>query len=467
MRSHWVKIGVAALGIACVLLAAFLESKRRSGLYWYEVQQDYSYSISPESASKVPLEVTPTGFTVPPLDENWDTALLPVNVVLKRAGRWFEPSVELRAGNRRSIQYFERGVQGRRFLVLHPGLIESGRVVTMSGSHLQWQEQHTELFLFSNPEVSRGRLLVIAPHPDDAEIAAFGLYSHHDSYVATVSAGNYVDGRYAHLEPARAAQDQLRGRARAWDSLVVPTWGGVAPERIVNFGYWNGSLEGLFERREEGEAAQSGPEQDPNLYRSGAVAELLGGRTARPSWSSLVDDLQVLLETVQPNVIVAPHPALDAAPDHRFTTVALLEALKRVSKDEAILLLYTNHHVLSEYYPFGPADTAMTMPPWFDEAEQFGGVFSYELDAHDRQDKLFALEAMHDLRAAPRAITGDDPFVRFAGQLMSALGDLRSNPFDTYSYYRRAVRTNELFFVYRPSDRSGLEHRTETDFRYR
>jgi hypothetical protein len=197
---------------------------------------------------------------------------------------------------------------------------------------------------------------------------------------------------------------------------------------------------------------------DPNDFRSGAVAELLGGRRAAASWESLVEDMRALLEAVRPEVIVAPHPAIDAAEDHKFTAVALLEALHENNDRETPLLLYTNHHVLSEYYPFGPTHSAVTLPPQFDGTAVPTGIYSYWLGERDRLDKLFALEAMHDLRAAPREMTGG-PAKRFITLAAAAVDDLVRNPLGTYSYFRRAVRANELFFVVPARDSESLwEH---------
>jgi LmbE family N-acetylglucosaminyl deacetylase len=299
-------------------------------------------------------------------------------------------------------------------------------------------------------------MLVIATHPDDAEIAAFGLYSGRRSFVATVSAGNSIDGLYSDLAPDRDEQIRIRGLARAWDSLVVPTWGDVPPKRIVNLGYWNGSLQDLHQRRDQRAASDSVLIQDPNLYRSGAIAELVGNRRAEATWRSLVSDLAAIIAAVTPTVIVAPHPALDAAKDHQYTTLALLEALDAVGDDSAVLLLYTNHHVHSEYFPFGPAGSAVDLPPWLDRSVDYFGIYAYWLTEGEQMRKLFALEAMHDLRAAPRLPTGG-PTGRFLGRINAALHDLIRNPLDTYSYIRRAVRSNEIFFVVAPGDRLRVE----------
>jgi LmbE family N-acetylglucosaminyl deacetylase len=459
--------GITILGIVIVVAAVFLEYQRRGGLYWYDVHDNYTYSFQQGSARKVPLQITSTGFILPDIDANWDTAVLPVQVEATLLGRWFEPYIELRSGDSRSVQYFDRGANGRRFLVLGPQLLKSGQSVSMSGVHVSWPGQGRELLLFDNPQASSARILVIAPHPDDAEIAAFGIYSETDAYVATVTAGDYVDDLYEHLEADMSERRLLRGRVRAWDSLVVPTWGGVPSERVVNLGYWNGSLSGLFEARDAAEPVADSDSPDPNIYRAGAINEMLGGRSARPTWQSLVGDLRVLIETVRPDTIIAPHPALDAAPDHQLTTVALLEALAASGETRALLLLYTNHHVLAEYFPFGPSGSATTLPPWFDDSLTFGGVFSYPVGPALRERKLFALDAMHDLRPAPRLVTGRDPVDRFFHAAANAVHNLRRNPVGTYSYYRRAIRENELFFVYRPEERDQIAQWGSQDFSYR
>jgi hypothetical protein len=118
------------------------------------------------------------------------------------------------------------------------------------------------------------------------------------------------------------------------------------------------------------------------------------------------------------------------------------------------LLLYDNHHRLSEHYPFGSSGDRITLPPWFGGVE-FVSVYSHELDESAQLRKLFALEAMHDLRGPPLRLTGG-PFRTFGDRLHQGFQLIRRDPFGDYSYFRRAVRPNELFFVYRPRDRDAL-----------
>jgi hypothetical protein len=121
------------------------------------------------------------------------------------------------------------------------------------------------------------------------------------------------------------------------------------------------------------------------------------------------------------------------------------------------LLLYTNHHPWSESFPYGPSQSLVTLPPWHDAALSLPRVYSFALDRDAQLRKLFALDAMHDLRAPPLRLNGGPAGVLLE-RFWQAIDLIRRDPFGDYSYYRRAVRPNELFFVYGPPDRRALEH---------
>jgi LmbE family N-acetylglucosaminyl deacetylase len=448
-------LAIAAAGVIALLVCLSIEFRRRQALYWYDVREDYRFEYSGPRTTRLVVDVSAEGFEFPATNAVWDTVVLRLRVDSGWAARWYEPSITLDSGgNSTSRQFFERGARGERYLLV-PSTVRPGQRVRLRGAGMNWVPQQTELLLWDNAAPSGATVLVLAPHPDDAEIAAFGLYSTSTSYVVTVTAGNYPDKGYAHLYADPAAQDRLTARIRTWDSLTVPLWGGVPPERTVSLGYSGLSLERLETDHRAGVTSPDRLYPEFGAYRRGAVQELLKSRTATPTWASLVTDLATLLDTTHPDVIVAPHPLLDGNTDHQLTTVALLEALERQSDDRTALFLYTNHHVLTEYYPFGPADSHVTLPPWFDTDLGFTSVYAHPLDDRTQMDKLFALEANHDLRPAPRRLMGG-PVDRFLARSWLAVASLVRDPVSDYSYFRRAVRPNELFFVYAPAERRRL-----------
>jgi LmbE family N-acetylglucosaminyl deacetylase len=449
-----VLLALVAVALAVVLA---VETRRRNLLYWYDVATDYRYDFIGDTTTVTQVDVDANGFVWPEIGAEWDTAYLRLAIDSRVSSRWFEPSVDvLEPGGTSSRQTLERGARGKRYLevcVGGPSSVKAGATIGLVGHHLRWKAQKAELVTFRNPSLDGRSILVVAPHPDDAEIAAFGTYSGQDAWIVTLTAGDYADGRYAHLAPSTVGQGDLRGRARAWDSVVVPLWGGLPPSRSIQLGFPNGSLRGVHDARPA--AVDTGTALRIKRYRQFNVNEVFREREIDASWHGLVQDLVTVIETAAPEIIVTPHPALDVSSDHRFATLALFDALDRLGATDGWLLLYTNHLVHGEHYPFGPADARMTLPPWFDSELPVRGVLSRSLGDELRLDKAFALEAMHDLRSAPAPIIGG-PLRRGLDRLARALGQFLRDPAGTYDYMRRAARPNEVFLVSRWEDREAL-----------
>lgn len=450
-----------ALGAwTCVSIDRQLDQRRQ--LYWYDHTLDYRYSFTGPEVTTIPLELEADGFTLPatlPSGSEGGTAFLRTTLETRPLSRWFEPSIEI-GGPGGLRQYFERGGRGVRYVnlgdVSREGASgERSARIPMRGDHLEWDPQPTDLLVFPNPSIDGKRILVLAPHPDDAEIAAFGLYAFRDSSVITITAGNYTNRRYQHLydDPRRAEIEQ--GRLRVWDSVTIPHWGGVPPSRSTNLGYFALTLERMQQEPDEIVSDESLETPDIDVFREMNVSTLLDDRPALSSWRNLVGDLTHALDTLRPDIIVSPHPVLDVASDHQLTTLALFEAMDRLHYDEASLFLYTNHLPAAEYYPFGPSESLVTLPPFFDDALPLGSVYSHALDEELQVKKLFALEAMHDLRSPPRREPGEHTR-RILARARRKVREYWNDPHSYYSYYRRAVRPNELFFVYRATDRDAI-----------
>ena len=378
------------------------------------------------------------------LRPGWDTALLGVRVKSAAPLPW----VEVRAGGVRERQYLDPGAQGLRWLNVSAlsGQIGVDRRVELEAHDVAFTSGRAMLWLFSNHLDLGGPILVLAPHPDDAEIAAFGLYAGRNATVVTVTCGNAGDMTYRESIADPAAQFRFKGWLRAVDSVTVPWQGGIPPERCFNLGYFDGRLADM--RREPDAAIPEvyGPNQDTALYRRANVGRLLPVEPRSNSWRHLVEDLGAVLEKVRPAVVVAPHPLMDTHGDHDHTTVALSEALERYPGAPSVLL-YTNH-AFREAYPFGPAGSGVSLPPFPGAPLLVPSVYSHPVDPDLQRRKLYALESMHDLRLTPleQAACGTTP----AAPRRISYPRVYEN-----DYFRRAVRTAEIFVA---TDQDGLRN---------
>jgi LmbE family N-acetylglucosaminyl deacetylase len=264
------------------------------------------------------------------------------------------------------VQHLDPGAMGRRWLNLTSlaSALSSASRVTLELQGLVLGSSRAELWLFDNALPRAPRVLVLAPHPDDAEIAAFGFYTRHAprTTIVTVTAGNGGGANYqASFGADVAGQYLFKGTLRTLDSVTVPWLGGVPPERAINLGYFDERLEAMFAEPGVAIAELYRDNRDTAVYRRLNLSRLVSRAPRENRWSNLVNDLVALLRRLEPQLVIAPHPLLDSHADHAFTTVALSQALARAA-GPARFLLYTNH-AGADLYPYGPAGSAMSLPP--------------------------------------------------------------------------------------------------------
>jgi LmbE family N-acetylglucosaminyl deacetylase len=407
------------------------------------------YSFEPGSGVECPvaLEREDGGlrFTWPASAlPRWDTALLEVTSL--DAGD--EPRVHFRIGTEGieasaapdRLQSLDPKARGARWLNVSSlrSKLRPGAVVRIETQALTLAEGSARLRLFDNRLDLAGTLLVIAAHPDDAEIAAFGLYADRRAFIVTLTSGNAGDMNYAANVSDPAAHYRLKGYLRAVDSVTVPWLGGVPPARTFNLGYFDSLLEAMERSPDVPLAEAYSPNTDVAVYRRANIGDLLPKGPRTNTWNHLVDDLVTILRKTRPTLIVTPDPRLDGHPDHEYATVALVEAMRRWH-GEALFLLYTNHAV-EDRYPFGAAGTVVSLPPRPAGTVSLASVYSHPTDPQLQLRKLFALEAMHDLRPAP------------AEQAPGAAERVTRPDYPRIpevDYFRRGPRANELFYIYR------------------
>src|SRR5262249_57577035 len=112
-------------------------------------------------------------------------------------------------------------------------------------------EPEAALRTFANGLDLAKTVLVLAPHPDDAEIAAFGLYADRNATIVTVTSGNAGDMNYRDNFTDTADHYLFKGFLRAADSVTVPLQGGIPPERCLNLGYFDARLANMHDKPTE------------------------------------------------------------------------------------------------------------------------------------------------------------------------------------------------------------------------
>jgi LmbE family N-acetylglucosaminyl deacetylase len=426
----------SCLGALFVLVKAW---RLRLAIYRYDVRQDQQYDF-PSRTTRSAGRLLSGRLEISPPTPSGGVVLLELRIRSTLLGHWFEPSIELKTTQRQWRQPFERGGSGLRYVELSQILCDGDTTLRLEGHYLEIRDQSVVLHhLQHDVDLDHQRILVLGTHPDDAEIAAFGVYADRDAYVITLTAGEAGElGPFERFEGAGAYRE--KGRNRAWNSVAVPMLGGLPIERTANLGYFDGTLTAMRERPEIPVRSLHAAAETLDTFGRSQDASLMECRDRRrATWTNLIADLEHLVKTIRPDILVAPYPRLDAHPDHKMSTAALVEALKRLNWRHGSLLLYTNHLCSSDRYPFGDAGDLVSLPPGVRDL-YFDGIVSNPLDGEKQARKHMALDAMIDLRADVRidSLRGVVDTVKKA--LKSILTDGHTN------YFRQAVRANELFF---------------------
>nr|WP_206768559.1 MULTISPECIES: PIG-L family deacetylase [Pseudomonas] len=405
---------------------------------FYAPGDDYRYEF-PAGTPQFPVTLREGCLQVAGAFDTHQTLVLQVRVKSSWLGHFLDPQVLI--GDDR--QDLERGVGAERFLNLTgQGQALASGTLALRGRFCKVAPQAT-LHVLSNPDFAQQRLLIVAPHADDAELAAFGLYSRAPEVaIVTLTQGEIEAERYRDmgLDPAQAAR--LKGRLRSWDSLAVPLWGGVAQQQCVQLGYYCLQLDAMAKAPAQSFGSQESGENDIREVRRFNALSLPGDVDGMPTWRNLVADLTHLLEHHRPEVVLTPHPELDPHSDHIAGTRALMEAIELSAWRPQTLLLYANHLHDNDRWPMGPAGYGIALPPAI-EPLPADGLWSPLLDASVRMDKAMALGMQHDLQGRP-------PFKRRLRRTIQRLLAGRHWPrTGEDEFFRKSVRRHELFWVRR------------------
>ncbi|WMN18318.1 PIG-L family deacetylase [Pseudomonas piscis] len=407
---------------------------------FYSPKDDYDYQLNADEQLSLQLvegKLSPPGPLA--LGDN-DTLILKVRIKSSWLGRLFDPGVRILGGTA-DCQDFERGVQGVRYLNL------TGQQVALNESRLALEgrfcrlDPGVELFILRHPDYLAKRVLVVAPHADDAELAAFGLYSQAaQSWIVTLTAGEIEAEHYRQMGLDGVEAARLKGSLRAWDSISVPLWAGVPQERCVQLGYFCLQLAAMQAAPEQPVGSREADMLDTRPFRRFNQLGLASDANGIPSWQNLVQDLVELIEHIQPQVIVVPHPHFDPHPDHVCAQQAVLEALGKTGSQPESLLYYANHLHDNDRWPMGQAGSGMALPPQL-AAQSPLRPWALTVLPQRQWHKAMSLGMMHDLQPPP-------PFKRKIRRLIQRCLAGRHWPaFGENEFFRKAVRQHELFWV--------------------
>lgn len=408
---------------------------------FYSPADDYQYRFAESNLVPcVRLEGDRLCLDQPLAQDPSQTLVLAVRVKATLLGRFFDPAIELTGDGVSDSQAFERGVNGLRYLNL------TGLAAQVSAGQLRLRGRRCviqgtpQLWSFQHADARRQRVMVIAPHADDAELAAFGLYSQADeSWIVTLTAGEIEAEHYQQMGMNRADAARIKGRLRAWDSITVPRWAGVPESRCVQLGYFCLQLPAMQAAPDQPIASREADLSDTRLFRQFNSMTLPGDADGAPTWNNLIADLRALLLHARPDVVVMPHATIDPHPDHICSQAAVFEALQGLEWQPQTVLGYANHLHDNDRWPMGNAYSGVALPPVFDASVTLV-PYSIELDVQQQRDKAMALGMMHDLQPSP-------PLKRRVRRwLQKVLAGRRWPAEGENEFFRKAVRRHELFW---------------------
>lgn len=418
----------------------------------YDPKSDYEYNIIKNDKINSYVVTIKNGyFAWPYIHSKWDTALLKIRTKSGLLSIFYEPNIEVSAKNIKWEQYFERRAAGIRYLNLSnlTGInLKPGDLVRLSGNNISCEEGKSELYLFDNSYLDKSSVLIFAPHPDDAELGAFGFYSANSksTHIVTVTVGDAGADYFPGVLDIRDSYE-LKAKLRAIDSISVPLIGGVEFNRCINLGYFDSKLEEMYNRKDHVAESRYTKRSTVNEDRYDASRYAIGKHTISARWNNLVDDIAAIIKHVKPTLIITPHVFLEGNKDHIYTSVAVLDALHKSDILPKHVMFYLVHDNNALIYPFGEKDSILTLPQNSNRIINFQTLYSYQVDKKTNIKKLVALEMMHDIRQIK--IFSSNNILSAIKKYIPPTIKMLLYPNNKYDYdFYNFVRSNELFYVY-------------------
>ncbi len=405
---------------------------KRAKKYKYNQKQDYIYNLDKNLIDSA--ELSNNLLKLSQEFKEYDSLFAKIDISFNLLSYFLKPYIEIEDVK----HYFEYGAKGIRYLNISHLADQN---IMLKLKNIKLLNREVPIYGYQNHINLSEKILILAPHADDAEIAAFGLYKTAENVtIVTTTAGEHGICNYCDIyKNDRTKQSLKKAELRIFDALCVPLLGNVKIQNSLTLGYFGGSLKWMSEHQNEIASSFVDGINDMNRFRKVSHATINLPSKVNPTYNHFLNDIKNIIEQIEPDIIITPHPSIDSHPDHKYTTLSLIEALKNSNKKPK-LLLYTNHLKLSETYPIGAINSSVTLPPNNKEF-YFDSVYSFKLDDDLQIDKFFALEAIHDLRDSLIFIS-----IKKSLKHLNKMIKRKVTGKDK-SYYKRAVKANELFYV--------------------
>ena len=413
-----------------IVLFILVISKHK--IYKYNQKQDYIYDFKNPKV----FELDDINLEEYKRDE---TLILKLKLKSNFLSKIFLPYLEISNINKKEKTFFEYGLNGMRYIDISSFAGNSS--IKIDSKMCKITSKKVEIFSYDNLNIKEKKVLIIAPHPDDAEISSFGLYSSaKESFIVTVTAGE-GSCKFCDFDCDKELKAKIKGNLRIFDALTTGLLGKVKYENSLVLGYFNETIKIMYENKNKLVSSKTAGISDINYFRRVNHSNIVTNSKPKSNWDSLLNDFECIINSIKPDFIVTLHPQIDSNIDHKYITLAIIEAMEKLNCEEIKLLTLTNHLTQNEFYPYGNMFSTTALAPRFKTSFIFDSIYSHKLSREQQIYKYYALESMHDLRDSTIQIGFKKAFLFAFRQLRRYLSGKEK------SYYRRSVRTNEIFYV--------------------
>ena len=413
-----------------IVLFILVISKHK--IYKYNQKQDYIYDFKNPKV----FELDDINLEEYKRDE---TLILKLKLKSNFLSKIFLPYLEISNINKKEKTFFEYGLNGMRYIDISSFAGNSS--IKIDSKMCKITSKKVEIFSYDNLNIKEKKVLIIAPHPDDAEISSFGLYSSaKESFIVTVTAGE-GSCKFCDFDCDKELKAKIKGNLRIFDALTTGLLGKVKYENSLVLGYFNETIKIMYENKNKLVSSKTAGISDINYFRRVNHSNIVTNSKPKSNWDSLLNDFECIINSIKPDLIVTLHPQIDSNIDHKYITLAIIEAMEKLNCEEIKLLTLTNHLTQNEFYPYGNMFSTTALAPRFKTSFIFDSIYSHKLSREQQIYKYYALESMHDLRDSTIQIGFKKAFLFAFRQLRRYLSRKEK------SYYRRSVRTNEIFYV--------------------